>query len=230
MKKILLSVAALSMLFGATVFTSCKKDTNTTAPTITLNGANPYTVILGATYTDPGAKATDNAGNDITSSITTTVTATNPNMAIAASYTITYNVTDANGNVATPVTRTVYVTIVANTLLGHWGIVDVTDTTVDYNDVLTDGTVNPTTTLYTAQFGDYPSAAVYFVLSGNSGTVITVPQQQVTCGTDLIARTFTGSGTVNTDGSGFKINYTVVDSAGTVTGTDTYSGKTRVRK
>ncbi len=228
MKKILLSVAALSMLIGATVFTSCKKDTNTTAPTITLTGST-VTVVLGGTFTDPGFKASDNAGNDITSSVVVTWSPTE-NLNVAGTYTLTYNVTDANGNAATPVTRTVYVTIVANTLLGHWSIVDVTDTTVNYNDVLTDGITNPTTTLWTAQFGDYPSGAVYFVLTGNTGTTINVPQQQVICGTDLIQRTFTGSGTVKTDGSGFTINYTAIDSSGTVTGTDTYSGKSAIRR
>jgi hypothetical protein len=228
MKKILLSVAALSMLIGATVFTSCKK-TDTTPPTITVTGANPYTVTLGTTYTDPGAKATDNSGNDLTSSIVTNVSPTNPNMAVAGTYTINYNVTDANGNVATQMTRTVYVQIVATNLVGHWSIADVTDTTVNYKDALTASTTS-NMTVWTGAFAGYSGNAVSFVLTGNTGTTINVPQQTVTASSDNISRTYTGSGTVSTDAKTITINYTQVDNSTTppttTTGVDTYTNNT----
>ena len=79
---------------------------DTTAPAITINGANSVTVSLGSTYIDAGAKASDPDDGNLTSSIVTI----NPvNTAVAGTYTITYNVKDAAGNAATQVTRTVNV-------------------------------------------------------------------------------------------------------------------------
>ena len=43
---------------------------DTTAPVITINGANPVDVDLGTTYSDAGATATDSYDGDLTSSIT----------------------------------------------------------------------------------------------------------------------------------------------------------------
>lgn len=229
MKKILLSVAALSLLIGATVFTSCKK-TDNTAPTITVKPANPYTVHLGATYTDPGATAVDNSGNDITSSIVNNITTTNPNMAAAGTYTIDYNVSDANGNAATQETRTVYVAVFPANLAGTWHVSDATDTTVTYTDILTASTVTPLTTVWTGNFGAYSGAIIYFTLSGVDGRTITVPQQQIACGSDGDTRSFTGSGTVSADGATITINYTVTDitaATSPTTGTDTYTNKSK---
>lgn len=67
---------------------------DTTAPTITINGANPMTVAHGSVYTDPGATATDNGAS------VPVVTSGNVNTAVAGNYTITYTATDAAGNVA----------------------------------------------------------------------------------------------------------------------------------
>ena len=84
---------------------------DTTLPIITLTGNSIVNVVLGPTYTDMGATATDNVDGDITASIATV----NPvDVNTAGTYTITYNVTDAAGNVALEVSRTVNVT---NTLL-----------------------------------------------------------------------------------------------------------------
>ena len=104
MKKMLLSVAALTMLFGATLLSSCTKD-DTTAPVITLLGDPTVTVTLGGTYTDAGATAKDDKDGDLTNAIVLT----NPvNTAVKGTYTVTYTVTDAAGNTGTA-TRTVNV-------------------------------------------------------------------------------------------------------------------------
>ena len=72
---------------------------DTTAPVITVTGANPATVVVGATYTDAGATA--NGGETVTSSGTV-------NTSVVGTYTITYSATDAANNTGTA-TRTVNV-------------------------------------------------------------------------------------------------------------------------
>ncbi|MGY3793473.1 BspA family leucine-rich repeat surface protein [Aquimarina sp. 433] len=90
---------------------------DTTAPIITLNGANPQTIELGAGYTELGATTDDGSAVSID---------TSEFMDAVGSYTIYYDATDAAGNVAIQVTRTV----------------DVVDTTVP---VITLNGANPQT-------------------------------------------------------------------------------------
>ncbi|MCF6244564.1 MAG: FG-GAP-like repeat-containing protein [Sulfurovum sp.] len=89
-----------------------------TAPTITLLGKNPINLIVGTTYTDAGATATDKIDGNITESITDAIVfefgdkvtdVQEINTTEIGTYTITYNVKDSAGNSATPVTRTVKV-------------------------------------------------------------------------------------------------------------------------
>ncbi len=77
---------------------------DTTAPTITVDGANPMTVECHGTFLDPGATAHDACASDFPATASGTV---DPNT--VGPYTITYNATDPSGNAATPVTRTVNV-------------------------------------------------------------------------------------------------------------------------
>jgi hypothetical protein len=79
-------------------------EADNTAPTITLNGANPMTVECHTSFTDPGAIAHDACAGDFAATASGSV---NPN--VVGSYTITYSATDPSGHVATPVTRTVNV-------------------------------------------------------------------------------------------------------------------------
>ena len=65
---------------------------------ISLLGINPVTVVLGSTYTDAGATATDSVDGDLTSSIVTV----NPvDVNTLGNYTVMYNVTDSTGNTVT---------------------------------------------------------------------------------------------------------------------------------
>ncbi|NHF59156.1 DUF5011 domain-containing protein, partial [Flavobacteriaceae bacterium TP-CH-4] len=75
-------------------------ETDTTAPVITLIGANPQEIELGAGYTELGATTDD--GSQVVIDATEFVDA-------VGSYTIYYNATDAAGNAAAEVTRTVNV-------------------------------------------------------------------------------------------------------------------------
>ena len=79
---------------------------NSTPPVISLIGDATVTIMVGDTYTDAGATATDNIDGTITGNITTSGTV---NTAIAGTYLITYTVTDSDGNVAIPVIRTIVV-------------------------------------------------------------------------------------------------------------------------
>jgi hypothetical protein len=75
-----------------------------TAPTITVNGANPMTVECHTSFTDPGATAHDACAGDFAATASGTV---DPNT--VGQYVITYNATDPSGHAAAPVTRTVNV-------------------------------------------------------------------------------------------------------------------------
>jgi len=73
-------------------------------PVITLLGANPYTVVKGTTWVDPGSVVTDDVYSTLKAKATGTVVAS-----VVGTYYIQYNVTDPTGYKATTVTRTVNV-------------------------------------------------------------------------------------------------------------------------
>ena len=80
---------------------------DTTAPTITLNGLSPMTVVANDPYSEPGAMAMDDCEGDISGSVAVggdTVDTSTPGV-----YTVTYDVTDSESNAATQVMRTVAV-------------------------------------------------------------------------------------------------------------------------
>lgn len=75
-----------------------------TAPELILLGANPLSLYVGDTFTDPGATATDDRDVLVAIRVSGTV-----NTAATGTYTLTYTATDAAGN-TTVVTRAVVVT------------------------------------------------------------------------------------------------------------------------
>ena len=81
-----------------------------TPPVITILGANPATVNLGATYVDSGATALDNYDGDLTSSIIPT---SNVNTSVAGTYAVRYNVMDSSLNQTPEVIR--YVNVIDST-------------------------------------------------------------------------------------------------------------------
>ena len=77
-----------------------------TVPIIKFIGTGSVDVLVGATYTDAGATATDDVDGNLTSSIVTD----NPvNTSLLGTYTVTYNVSDSSSNTAAQITRTVNV-------------------------------------------------------------------------------------------------------------------------
>jgi hypothetical protein len=83
---------------------------DTTPPVITLIGADPLTVDLYSTFTDPGTTVTDAVSTGLTATGTGAV-----DTSTVGSYIRSYNVTDGAGNAATTVTRTVNVEVKAPT-------------------------------------------------------------------------------------------------------------------
>ena len=83
---------------------------DTVAPVITLTGSATINMMVGDTFTDEGATATDDVDGDITANIV--VAGNTVDVNTEGTYVITYNVSDAAGNAAAEVTRTVIVAAV----------------------------------------------------------------------------------------------------------------------
>lgn len=163
MKKISLSIAALAVVLAVT-FTSCKKD-DTGIPVVSLTGDGTIAIELGATWTDPGATATDDNDGTITPVVTGTV-----NTDKVGEYPITYTATDEAGNVGTA-TRTVIVK--ANALAGTYTVNEtLQDQTTDtYTSIVTVSGNNNTlyNKLVLSNFGKYGSASVATITVTSTG-------------------------------------------------------------
>lgn len=205
MKKNLLNIAAVAFIASALVFTGCKKDEDTTAPVVTLNGASSQTISLQGTYTEQNATASDDQDGTLTPTASGTV---NTNQ--TGTYTITYTASDAAGNVGTA-TRTVIVKNDASELAATYTVVDICGSqTFNYTQMVeASETVNNRITFN--KFADYANnTSIYAMVTGST---ITLPSQVApgigsgtgTC--DVADHTFSStSGTTNT--SGFVITYT----------------------
>ena len=79
--------------------------TDTTAPVVTLLGAESITLACGSAFNDPGATAVDACGNVAVNAVASGTV----NTTVPGTYTRTYRATDTSGNAGT-VTRTVIVT------------------------------------------------------------------------------------------------------------------------
>jgi trimeric autotransporter adhesin len=102
---------------GSLVVTSSPVSGDTIAPVITLNGSATVSVNWGSTYTDAGASATDNVDT-----VVSVITSGSVNTSEPGIYTLTYNASDVANNAATPVTRTVTVSIANATTPGADGL------------------------------------------------------------------------------------------------------------
>lgn len=196
-----LAFSALALLLLAA---GCKKD-DVTAPVVTLVGANPLSVNLGGTFTDPGATATDDVDGDLSGAIVATGTV---NTAAAGTYTRTYTATDAAGNAGTA-TRTVNVVMSRDAALGNY-TTTTTCTTYPQNTVAT------TTTFQAGSSADkfvinmfyYNGGTLTCTLSGNTATV------DAGQAPNPIGDTVTGSGTFSANGKSITMNYTFTPGSG----------------
>ncbi len=149
---------------------------DTTAPIITLLGANPQIIELGQAYTELNASSDDGSTVVIDSSTVDTNTEGN--------YTVTYNATDTVGNVAVEVTRTVTVqdsTIPVITLLGNpTETVEINTAYIDAGATASDnGDGNITANIVTNNPVDITTAGSYTITydvndsAGNSAVQVT---------------------------------------------------------
>jgi len=170
-----------------------------TPPTITVQGDNPYEVIINTTYSDPGISATDNLDGNISGNVTIDSSAVN--MGSLGSYTVTYNVSDAAGNAATQKTRTVNVASANKTYSASpalaVGAASVS-TTISITDVRQISDLNVFIDMPHAWPGD-----ISIILTSPSGTSVTIidgpgkPASQYGCADDdfLVTLDDEGSGT-----------------------------------
>ena len=214
MKKTILRISMFVLLGGTIFWAGCKK-ADTTPPVITLKGNPSETVVLGGTYTDAGATANDNTDGDVTSKIVVTYTPAF-DLNKAQTYTVHYNVSDAAGNAASEVTRTVNVIITATVLNGTWLENENCDSTHAHSGNCTITNSSTTGRILISNFGlGGVSSVVYADISGNNGTIFTVPTQVI--GTD----TYAATGTINITGNVITFTYTDILSGGGGTNTCT---------
>ena len=201
----------LAAIFGALAIDSLTEDgyNDNVPPVITVNGANPATVELGTSYSDPGATAFDLFHGDTAVTSSGTVD-TNT----VGSYIITYSATDLDGNTATA-TRTVNVVDTTAPVVSVTGdnpaTVELGSTYSDAGATATDasGTVSVVTsgTVDSDTLGTYTITYTSTDASGNVGTATRTVNV-----VDSTAPVFTSSSTFVVDEGATAV--------GTVTATD----------
>ncbi|MEM8558470.1 MAG: spondin domain-containing protein [Bacteroidota bacterium] len=103
----LLTLTLALLLVGCdSSYSDAEEPSDTTAPVITLVGANPLMLDFGTAYVEPGATAQDDTDGDLTAAIE--IDAMEVDALVEGTYTVRYSVTDAAGNAAAA-TRTVTV-------------------------------------------------------------------------------------------------------------------------
>ena len=98
--------AIIILAFLFTVFSGCRKNSDTTPPSITLSGFNPIEACVGRPYNDAGATAFDDTDGDVTDNIQVSI---DVDTSQPGEGTVTYSVTDEAGNTATAVREVVVI-------------------------------------------------------------------------------------------------------------------------
>lgn len=209
MKKQILIACSVVFTAGMLFIAGCKKD-DTTPPTITLTGSS-VTMSLQGTYTEPGFTAEDDEDGDITSSVTSDMSSTNPNKNLTGPYTITYTVSDAAGNTGTATRVVTVVNDAESAYAGTYSSASETDILGPYTYVqpfIVTASTTQNNRVTMNRLGDFANNAVYMDIVG---TNITVPSQTHTnVGTgpnpcDVHDRQTDGTGTKTANG--FNLTY-----------------------
>ena len=226
MKKLAFITSAVLFSAGTIFMIGCKKD-DTSTPTITVTGKNPLTISLNATApSDPGATAQDDQDGDLSASVKSDWSTTNPNVNKAGTYTIKYTVSDAAGNQGSA-TRTVYVVNDAEAWAGTYAKAKIIDSVfadaahktfvqvyVWKNDLVVTSSTTVNNKIMLSPFSDYSNIASTETVYGTvAGTTLTIPSQTAhACGTPATDHTFQGGG-MTTSTSPFK--FTIASSDNT---------------
>ncbi|MBP7849067.1 MAG: DUF5011 domain-containing protein [Lentimicrobiaceae bacterium] len=214
MKNIILLM--LGVLIAAS---SCEKK-DTQAPLVKIIGDNPMIVSLNtAQITDPGATAKDDEDGDLTSAIQTE---SNVNLNKKGGYSIRYYVKDNAGNTGEAY-RGVNVVNRAEFLAKKYNVndnkVDPQGTPIISNftdQIVTSDSINDR--FIVSKFGNHVNGTVYINRTGN---LLSIPQQELTCGDPPVFRRFLGTGTI-LDSTQFVVNYTETIGSTVYTGSSTY--------
>jgi hypothetical protein len=191
MKKLIFIMLAGSTLAAFISISSCKKD-DTAAPSISLLGNNPYTISLNSTYTDPGASANDEEDG----SVNVNVDASDVNVNLTGTYTVNYTATDAAGNQASA-SRTVIVKNDAESFVhGYDVLISGCGPTYNYTDAIAVSTTVNNQVIFN-KFGDYPNANKK-LRANISGANISIVTDTINCGSTVVPRRFSGSGSIVT--------------------------------
>jgi trimeric autotransporter adhesin len=192
------------------VYTGCKKDDDTSAPVISLNGSSTMEIELQEAYVEPGATANDDEDGDVDVSIAGTV-----NSNLKGDYTILYTATDAAGNSST-VERTVTVVNSADFLGGTYtNAVDscASSPISTFNaTVATSNTVNGVFSI--SNFGAFGNSITVSALYNSSTDAITISTPVSLGGGSNLTNVYASSGVVSTSPAKFKIYYQWSDSGG----------------
>jgi len=100
---------------AAIAFVITVTNVDDSAPVITLNGANPVTIIQGTTYVDAGASATDDTDDSVE-----VLTSGSVDTSTIGIYTITYTATDTAGNISTATRAVNVIADVASPFVTTW--------------------------------------------------------------------------------------------------------------
>ncbi len=194
-----LSLAALAVT-GGLMFASmsgCKDDT--TPPVVTLNGDSEVDVMLGDSYDDEGATATDDKDGDVTASITSDFDDV-VDFDMADEYTVTYTAMDDAMNSGTA-TRMVNVYIAAENLDGIWYVSydACQDTAWQWSSTASVSGIDDTKLIF-ADFGGYTGLNV----------TATIDNKTMTIASQIIGDyTILGNGTIAKDGKSIDYSYSI---------------------
>ena len=204
MKKQIIQISLFALVISSLIV-ACKSDSDSTAPTITLNGRNPDSLAMLIAYVDLGATAMDDKDGTITSKIA--VNASDVDNKLPDSYIVTYSVSDAAGNSSTA-TRDVVVYANPAGLARNYNVLDTcgpppaaTPFAYSQSPIALNGTQ-----IKFNKFADY-IGNVNIVATINRNGTITLPYQTDNgIGTSSENHTFVGTGHVTA--TGFYLEYT----------------------
>ncbi len=203
MIKQVLGVTTVALLTIAMFITGCKKNiTEVSSPLVTVIGSNPYFIQKNAVWTDPGATA-----YDATDGILPATTSDPVNTAVPGLYNVTYSTINSVGNHGN-YTRAVYVMDID----GYYSnVLDVSpypggasSTYSNYTDTM-HLSKNGSGEVTLNKFGNYVNGNVYFNL--DSAISLTLPSQNVTCGSPSATIKFVGKGSISRVAPTVIINY-----------------------
>jgi hypothetical protein len=198
--KIFITLLLIGGLFG------CNKE-DTTAPVITLIGADPLNHEMRQAYNDPGATAMDDEDGDLTQSISKDLSEIDVDL--PGSYSIIYSVSDAAGNIATE-DRELIVYATPAALVANYNVIDTasvgTQTSVySYPQSISLDPINSNRIKF-SKFGDYSNANSIYAIVNQDGTLTIPTQNALNIGLNSEDHEFSGTGRVLKNG--IYIEYT----------------------